>query len=350
MSAVTLQGRKPVEELGFTLAHEHMKIDFGGMFFHAPGSNIPSEKLMKDMSIPDTYFVRQYPYHFKDNLRFSDDDAVLESLKEYKRLGGGTVVEVSTVGLQRDVERCAKLGEKSGLNVIMGTGYYVNSMQKEQTRKFTVEIMQTFMSDELLNGFHGFEGKYYPGIVGEMGVTDPIADWEVNHLRAAGGLHEVEGIKNVPITIHPGRAPESPFEIMRILTEAGARPERVIIGHMDRTIHKYDDLVKLADEWKCYIQYDLFGVETSHYQMAKCFYPSDGERLNRLKHLMDNGFEDKLLIGHDIHTKHRLEKYGGHGYAHILRVVKDDALKTVGMSEEQWNKLGVINPQKILQF
>ena len=65
---------------------------------------------------------------------------------------------------------------------------------------------------------------------------------------------------------------------------------------------------------------------------------------------MDNGFEDKLLIGHDIHTKHRLEKYGGHGYAHILRVVKGDALKTVGMTEEQWNKLGVINPQKILQF
>merc|ERR1712210_207374 len=93
-----------------------------------------------------------------------------------------------------------------------------------------------------------------------------------------------------------------------------------------------DELVKLADEWKCYIQYDLFGVETSHFQMANCFYPSDGERLNRLKHLMDNGFEDKLLIGHDIHTKHRLEK--------------DDALKTVGMTEEQWNKLGVINPQK----
>ena len=79
------------------------------------------------------------------------------------------------------------------------------------------------------------------------------------------------------------RIPESPFEIMRILTEAGARPERVIIGHMDRTIHKYDELVKFADEWKSYIQYDLFGVETSHYQMADCFYPSDGERLNRLK-------------------------------------------------------------------
>ena len=121
-----------------------MKIDFRGMFFHAPGSNIPSEKLLKDMSIPDTYFVRQFPYHFKDNLQFSDDDAVLESLKEYKRLGGGTVVEVSTVGLQRDVERCAKLGENSGLNVIMGTGYYVNSMQKEATRKFTVEVERKF--------------------------------------------------------------------------------------------------------------------------------------------------------------------------------------------------------------
>ena len=67
----------------------------------------------------------QFPYHFHDNLNFDDFDAVLESLLNYRTLGGGTVVEVSTVGLQRDPKFCANLSKESGVKVIMGTGYVV---------------------------------------------------------------------------------------------------------------------------------------------------------------------------------------------------------------------------------
>ena len=34
--------------------------------------------------------------------------------------------------------------------------------------------------------------------------------------------------------------------------------------------------------------------------------PSDAQRIQRIKHLVDNGFEDKILIAHDIHTLHRM--------------------------------------------
>lgn len=34
--------------------------------------------------------------------------------------------------------------------------------------------------------------------------------------------------------------------------------------------------------------------------------PSDAQRIQRIKHLFDNGFGEKILIAHDIHTKHRL--------------------------------------------
>jgi len=78
------------------------------------------------------------------------------------------------------------------------------------------------------------------------------------------------------------------------------------------------------------------------------FMPNDGERLNRIKYLMDAGYEDFILIGQDIHTSHRLEKYGGHGFGHMLRVVKYQA-KTAQITDEQWRKIGVTNPQKWLQ-
>ena len=35
-------------------------------------------------------------------------------------------------------------------------------------------------------------------------------------------------------------------------------------------------------------------------------FPSDAQRMDRIGHLINNGFEDKVLIAQDIHTKHRL--------------------------------------------
>lgn len=34
--------------------------------------------------------------------------------------------------------------------------------------------------------------------------------------------------------------------------------------------------------------------------------PSDADRINNFIRLIEEGLEDKLLISHDIHTKHRL--------------------------------------------
>jgi phosphotriesterase-related protein len=56
-----------------------------------------------------------------------------------------------------------------------------------------------------------------------------------------------------------------------------------------------------------YLEFDLFGVECSHYQLnGQIDMPSDAQRINRLYQLIVEGYGDKLLISHDIHTKHRL--------------------------------------------
>lgn len=57
----------------------------------------------------------------------------------------------------------------------------------------------------------------------------------------------------------------------------------------------------------CYCEYDLFGIETSHYQLwQEADMPSDAQRIIFIKNLLDNGYRDKILVAHDIHTKHRL--------------------------------------------
>ena len=55
-----------------------------------------------------------------------------------------------------------------------------------------------------------------------------------------------------------------------------------------------------------YCEYDLFGVEVSHYQNADTDMPSDAQRIQYIKQLIADGRQDKIVIAQDIHTKHRL--------------------------------------------
>ena len=59
----------------------------------------------------------------------------------------------------------------------------------------------------------------------------------------------LKGAKSAPITIHPGRDSSAPKEILRILLEAGGKKDKIVMGHLDRTIHKKDELVEFADEF-----------------------------------------------------------------------------------------------------
>ena len=68
----------------------------------------------------------------------------------------------------------------------------------------------------------------------------------------------------------------------------------------------------------CYCEYDLFGIETTHYQQNEQFdMPGDAIRIQMIKSLVDDGYEDKITIAHDIHTKHRLVRI--YNLLHTLR-------------------------------
>ena len=66
--------------------------------------------------------------------------------------------------------------------------------------------------------------------------------------------------------IHPGKGEEAPLEILDILESAGADVSHTVIAHMDRTMFRDENVLKLAKR-SCYIEYDLFGTECSHYQV-----------------------------------------------------------------------------------
>lgn len=55
------------------------------------------------------------------------------------------------------------------------------------------------------------------------------------------------------------------------------------------------------------------------------------------------------MIAHDIHTKNRLTRYGGHGYSHILNNIVPKMLAR-GISQHQVDKILIDNPKRWLTF
>lgn len=98
------------------------------------------------------------------------------------------------------------------------------------------------------------------------------------------------------------------------------------------------------------MQYDLFGIEVSHYEVCDDIdMPSDAERVEKLRLFKDNGYLDRILISQDIHTKHRLMRFGGHGFSHILMNVIP-MMKRHGFTDEEIRKVTVDNPKRWLTY
>lgn len=150
------------------------------------------------------------------------------------------------------------------------------------------------------------------------------------------------------ITVHPGRHPDAPREIIRFITEKGGNPARTIIGHIDRTLFELDPLLRLL-ETGCTVAYDFFGIESSYYPFQDIDLPSDGMRLNLIRELIDRGHLSQVLMSHDICTKTRLVRYGGHGYGHIFGNIIP-MMQRKGFTDSEIQTILVENPRRLLTF
>ena len=78
-------------------------------------------------------------------------------------------------------------------------------------------------------------------------------------------------------------------------------------------------------------------------------FPSESQRINAIKQLIDDGYLEHILLSHDTFLKVLLTSYGGFGYAHILRNIIPVMLRQ-GISESQVNTMIIDNPGRLLSF
>ena len=336
----TVLGPVPPSELGPTMTHEHLYIDFSFMFRAAQDS--PNEELADaPIALENLGWVRRNYYSNRFNLQLMDLDTTIKEVGMYRAVGGGAIVDATTAGIGRNPGALARISRESGVHIVMGAGFYVDAVHPRDMDERSVEDLALEITSQLTEGIDGTGIK--AGIIGEVGCTWPLTANESKSLAAAAIAQQETG---AAISIHPGRHPDAPAEILGLLAKDGADLSRVIMGHLDRTVFDFDALRSIAESG-CFLEWDLFGNEGSYYPLAEIDMPSDAQRLDFLRRIMDAGYSGKVVVSQDICTKHRLVKYGGHGYGHILENIVPK-MRRKGFSEAEIRAITVENPASIL--
>ena len=205
--AQTVLGPVEPADLGTTITHEHLLVTLQHVAkepadpsrraaFHAP------------VTIETLGALRFGSQPSKDNLGLADELATIEEVQLYKQAGGCSLVDATSIGLGRNPGAIARISRATGLNIIMGSSYYVEENYPPECQvdtKTEDEIVDEIVHDI----FEGVEETgVRAGLVGEVGCSTPLTDNERKVLRASGRAQ----LADRGATDDPSRpAPERPL-------------------------------------------------------------------------------------------------------------------------------------------
>ncbi len=309
----TVTGPVSPEDLGFTMAHEHVLVSSAGINHTFP-------ELVE-----------------RDRTR----DKAIVQLTAAKAGGLGTIIDATPMDLGRDVALLREVSKASGVNIVCATGVWF-----DVPRTFwlmTPEEMARLFVREIEEGIEGTGAR--AGVIkvaSHIGGVTPQAELV---LRAAAITQRETG---VPITCH-AYAPERVGDRqLDVLIDAGVDPGRIYIGHSDDS-GDLDYLVGVVERgaWLG-LDHLTFGHRDGALTLE--------QRLANLMALLDAGHQERILFGQDWAVNmpvlgadllREREEYNPHGYLFAMNVVLP-RLREMGVPEPTIEQITVDNPKRFL--
>lgn len=296
----TVLGQVEPQELGRTLVHEHIFCDF-------------------------------YRVTGKLNELLNDESLAVDELKHLVQAGASALVEVTTEDMGRNPEALRRVSQRTGLHIIMGTGWYRQPYYPPHIDQRSVNELADHIVVELTEGVSGTGIR--AGIIGEIGVNlDYATAQEERVLRAAARAQRATG---APLTTHASMYPVGLIQL-EILAEEGVDFSRVIIGHCDTYLDQDYHLAIL--EAGAYVAFDTIG--RSHMN-------PDERRADAFAALLRTGWERQLLLSSDRCHRSDLHAFGGVGYDYVFTHFFE-MLRNRGVTQEELDVVTVENPQRVL--
>ncbi len=303
---MTVRGPIPSSEMGLTLIHEHVLVDFIG--------------------------ADETGYHRWKN---SAVVPVVEPfLKEAQILGVKTLVECTPAYIGRDPKLLKELSEANQIHLITNTGYYGAS-----DNKFIPAHAYSESADQLAERWarewrEGIDGTgIRPGFI-KTGVNGgPLSELHVKLITAAAKTHLQTGLT---IASHTGPALPA-FEQIELLKREGVSPEAFIWVHAqgEKDLEKHIHAAR-EGAWV-----SLDGLNDDNL----------ADYLKMVKNLKKRGHLNKTLISHDAGWYSPGEDKGGafRGYTALFEKFVP-LLLSEGFLDEDIQQLLVVNPQNALEI
>ncbi|MEW5976748.1 MAG: phosphotriesterase [Acidobacteriota bacterium] len=301
---LTVTGSVDSSELGITLMHEHVLVDFIG-----------AGEVSKS--------------------RYDSDEAyevILPHLREVQLQGCQTLVECTPAYIGRDPALLKRLSRVSGLRIITNTGYYGAAEDKYVPDHAHTETAEE-LSDRWVREFEkGIEGTgVRPGLM-KIGVDKgPLSEIDAKLVRAAALTHLRTGLT---IASHTGDGVAAMAQL-KLLQEMGVGPSAFIWVHAQtESDSEFHYRAAKAGAW---VEFD--GVHND----------SLDRHLALVQSMIQKGYLRRTLISQDAGWYHVGEQRGGayRGYdvlfTHFL-----PALRRRSVSEKQIRTLTQVNPQRAL--
>lgn len=341
-------------QLGPTLMHEHLFIDLRRTHLPHPiqvqidghsepvltSEDFPATELMlyeSKVNLGNLHIARDAGW-IADNYILADETLATKEILEFKKRGGNTVVDVTNIGIKRDPEALRRVSKATGLNIIMGTGYYQRVYHPDYMDDLSIEnLTNTIVADVVLGvGNTGIRS----GLIGEIGVNgDPLRPNEIKNIRASARASRLTG---AAISFHRGGSGTERHKTLNLVGEEGVASNRVILGHSEEIVTDLDLMMELLERG-AYIQFDLLGRETALNESPT------SQVAKAIPQLIQAGFEDRILLSQDVCWKVHLQHYGGFGYSFILEKFLPHLHET-GVTKTQTEKFMIGNPARILPF
>jgi len=353
---MTVTGAVNQEDLGITLTHEHVLCDLSP-YWNPPADPSELPTAQAPLVIEEVGRARRNPFFHLDNLGLRDEARAAEEVASFRAAGGGTIVDLTPPDLARDPSGLKRISEATGVNIVMGCGHYLQMAHPAEVAGSTSDDIASRIVTEIAQGVG--DSGIRPGVIGEIGMSNPLHSEEVKVLRGAARAHLATA---TPIAVHISPPPAfgvwTAHEVLDILEEEGVPFERVLLCHQDNDIDSGPRLAQavehhmsLADRG-CFIGYDGCGKEHYFPSLSRASFPnfwtaSDRERSVAVAMLVEGGYADRLLLSHDVCFKIELVSAGGFGYAHILRTFLSN-LEDYGIARETSIEILTANPRRWL--
>jgi predicted metal-dependent phosphotriesterase family hydrolase len=304
---MTVSGPIPPERVGFTLPHEHTGISLW-------------------------HIANRWDYWELT----PDEPTLVEELADFRRRGGSTLVDLTLDGVGRDPERLRRLAARTGVQLVMGCGWYRGAYYPPEARidRRTVDDLAAELVTEFQDGVRGT--GVHPGIIGEIGVDKAwLSALEERVHRAAARAAVATGMA---ISTH-GIMSAVGLAQLRIFEEEGVAPARVVIGHAD-SYPVLDHYLAILDRG-ANLEFDFIGQRFAIEEAA------EPRLVELIVELLERGYGTQLLLSQDVCHNSQLRANGGFGYSYLQQHFLP-TLRTAAVAEGEIAQMTIDNPRRIL--